>query len=374
MITTENTSNQNWFFKYKLYHIPFWCAYQYLWWVIAIGNPVKAAASILFTAMSVKFLFYVVFQVIAICFNLYYLIPKFLEKSRFTEYVIYLTLTILAASLLIVPGYYLAAFFAGKTLVDMYGPDGGCLYFLSTTSFPSTLASMTLAMSIKLTKNWIQTERRQRELEKEKLETELKFLKNQFNPHFLFNTINSIFFLIHKNADMASDALAKFSELLRYQLYECNDIQIPLSKEIAYMKNFIELEKLRQNDNVEIDFQMNAADTGHLGIAPFVLMVFVENAFKHVSKNSGKTNWIKIHLELKQAELNFSVSNSTSPQLTTDLIHYGGIGLKNVKRRLDLIYPEDYQLEIQNRDSDFEVKLSLKLSELVVRNFEEIAA
>lgn len=371
---TGSSPNQNWFFKYKLYHIPFWCAYQYLWWVIAIGNPVKAASSILFTAMSVKFLFYVVFQALAVCFNLYYLFPKFLEKGRFAEYVIYLLLTILVASLLIVPGYYLAAFFAGKTLTEMYGPDGSCLYFLSTTSFPSTLASMTLAMSIKLTKNWIQTERRQRELEKEKLETELKFLKSQFNPHFLFNTINSIFFLIHKNPDMASNALAKFSELLRYQLYECNDIQISLTKEIDYMKNFIELEKLRQNDNVEIDFQMNTAETGHLGIAPFVLMIFVENAFKHVSKNSGKTNLIRINLELDDMQLNFSIFNTTSPQLTSDLIHYGGIGLKNVKRRLDLIYPGLYDLEIQNSESDFEVKLALNLSELAIPKFDEITA
>ncbi|WP_159467775.1 sensor histidine kinase [Dyadobacter sp. 3J3] len=371
---TESTSNQHWFFKYKLYHIPFWCAYQYLWWVIAIGNPFKAADNILFTAMSVKFLFYVVFQVLAVCFNLYYLIPKFLEKSRFTEYVIYLLLTIMAASLLIVPGYYLAAFFAGKSLNEMYGPNGSCLYFLSTTSLPSTLASMTLAMSIKLTKNWIQTENRQRELEKEKLETELKFLKNQFNPHFLFNTINSIFFLIHKNPDMASDALARFSELLRYQLYECNDIQIPLSREIDYMKNFIELEKLRQNDNIEIGCRMNAIDSGNLGIAPFVLMIFVENAFKHVSRNSGKTNYISINLELNNTHLNFSVFNSTSPKLTSDLIQYGGIGLKNVKRRLDLIYSGQYALDIQNNDSDFEVKLSLNLSELVIPKFEEIAA
>ncbi|MEO6687335.1 MAG: histidine kinase [Dyadobacter sp.] len=245
---------------------------------------------------------------------------------------------------------------------------------MSTTSFPSTLASMTLAMSIKLTKNWIQTENRQRELEKEKLETELKFLKNQFNPHFLFNTINSIFFLIHKNPDMASDALARFSELLRYQLYECNDIQIPLSREIEYMKNFIELEKLRQNDNIEIDCRMNAVDSGNLGIAPFVLMIFVENAFKHVSRNSGKTNYISINLELNNKELNFSVFNSTSPQLTSDLIQYGGIGLKNVNRRLDLIYPGQYALDIQKNDSDFEVKLSLNLSELVIPKFEEIAA
>lgn len=112
----------------------------------------------------------------------------------------------------------------------------GSFYNCLGEAIPSTIASITLAMSIKLTKNWLQTERRKQLLEKEKLETELKFLKHQFNPHFLFNSINSIFFLIHKNPDMASASLAKFSELLRHQLYEYNDQQIPLHKEISYLE------------------------------------------------------------------------------------------------------------------------------------------
>ena len=361
-----NRSRQNWFFAYKLYHIPFWCAYQYLWWVIAMGNPAKAATSIFLTAFSVKFLFYVTFQALAVCFNLYYLIPKYLEKSRFAEYIIYLSLTIFCASWLIVPGYYLTAFVAQKTVHELYGVPLDCFYVFISTSFPSTLASMTLAMSIKLTKNWIQTERRQRLLEKEKLETELKFLKNQFNPHFLFNTINSIFFLIHKNADMASDALAKFSELLRYQLYECNDIQIPLGKEIAYLENFIELEKLRQNNNVKVTFDIEPAYTDHLGIAPFILMTFVENAFKHVSKHSDRPNWINIKLELNGPELSCFIVNSSDPDIANEVINYGGIGLKNVQRRLDLIYPEQYELTIQNDLNQFEIRLQLTLAELIL--------
>ncbi|WP_222597155.1 histidine kinase, partial [Chitinophaga pinensis] len=103
-----------------------------------------------------------------------------------------------------------------KTMQEAYGITG-IVFSVSGNSIPSTLAAMTLAMSIKLGKNWLQTQRKQQMLEKEKLETELNFLKHQFNPHFLFNTINSIFFLIHKNPDMASASLAKFSELLRYQ-------------------------------------------------------------------------------------------------------------------------------------------------------------
>jgi LytS/YehU family sensor histidine kinase len=216
-------------------------------------------------------------------------------------------------------------------------------------------------MSIKLAKNWLQTQRRQQLLEKEKLETELNFLKHQFNPHFLFNTINSIFFLIHKNPDKASDSLAKFSDLLRYQLYECNDKLIQLNQEITYMENTIELEKLRQNDNVEVSLLVDKRDDSRLEIAPFILMTFVENAFKHVSKHTDQPNWIRIKLEREAARLDFSVSNSRTDSVLTELVKYGGIGLKNVQRRLDLIYPGQYNLDIQCNNSSFEVKLQLHL-------------
>jgi sensor histidine kinase YesM len=357
-------SKQNWLLRNKLHHIPFWALYHFIWWTVAMGNPVKAATAIFLTPFILKFLFYVVFQALAVYFNLYYLIPKYLEKGRFTVYLIFLTLTITGASFLIIPGYYLSAFVSGQTMQQAYGANGDCFYGYLGTSLPSTLAAMTLAMSIKLGKNWLQTQRKQQLLEKEKLETELNFLKHQFNPHFLFNTINSIFFLIHKNPDMASASLAKFSELLRYQLYECNDKQILLSKEISYMENSIGLEKLRQNDNVEVLLQMELEDSDQWGIAPFILMTFVENAFKHVSKHADKPNWIRIHLEQDGERLDFSVSNSTSDVVTSDIVRYGGIGLKNVQRRLDLIYPGQYHLDIQHNDNSFDVRLQLRLTAL----------
>ncbi len=291
--------------KYKLYHLPFWCLYHYLWGVIAVGNPLKAASTILLMPYAIKFAFYVVFQAAAVYFNLYYLIPRFLEKSRFTLYISYLIITILCTASLIVAGYYLGTLITGKGFEAIYGPGTYCLYYFYSNALPSTLASITLAMSIKLTKNWIQTKRRQQLLEKEKLETELNFLKNQFNPHFLFNTINSIFFLIHKNPDKASVSLAKFSELLRYQLYECNDRQIPLNSEVIYLENSIELEKLRLNNNIKVDFQVSQSPTAHLAIAPFILMTFVENAFKHVSKHADQLNWITIKLDIHQEQLDF---------------------------------------------------------------------
>ena len=360
-----DTLNQNWLFKYKLYHIPFWCVYHYFWFTIAVANPVVAAKSMFFSAYSVKILAYVIFEAIAVYFNLYFLMPRFMKKHRLTEYIIYLSITAICTSTLINTGYYLSAFLAGCSVKKMFDVDPSNFAFFYNTSFPSTVASMTLGMSIKLTKNWLQTERRQQMFEKEKLETELKFLKYQFNPHFLFNSINSIFFLIHKNPDMASASLAKFSELLRYQLYECNDQQIPLEKELSYLENFIELEKLRQNKNVRVTFEINEPVPPNLGIAPFMLMTFIENAFKHVSKHTDGANWIMIEINLKGSELELNIANSISVDSIADAVNYGGIGLKNVKRRLDLIYPDQYQLDINKSQSRFAIKLHLKLGELM---------
>jgi len=358
---------QHWAIRYRLYHIPFWFLYNYLWWAITINSPSQAAWAIFFSPFATKFAFFVIFETLANYFNLYFLIPRYLEKGRFVVYTINLVITILLTATMIVLGYYLGAFFAGKQLADLYGKDNCSFYHLFIGSpLSSTMASITLGMSIKLAKNWIRTQQREQMLEKEKLETELNFLKYQFNPHFLFNTINSIFFLIHKNPDKASDSLAKFSDLLRYQLYECNDKQIPLSQEIIYMENTIELEKLRQNDNVEVSLNVKSGER-NLGIAPFILMTFVENAFKHVSKHTDQLNWIRIHLDLQDRELSFSVSNSNSDNRIKDVVHYGGIGLKNVQRRLELLYPKQYNLKIESDRSCFEVNLRLQLAELITQ-------
>lgn len=345
----------------KLYHIPFWLAYHYLWWVVAMGNPWKAAHSILFSPYAAKFAFYVVLQAVAVYFNLYYLIPKYLEKGQLKSYIGYLGITLLATALAIVSGYYVSAWLAHQSVEALFGRDTNCFFYFFGEAMPSTLASTTLAMSIKLTKNWISTERRKQLLEKEKLETELRFLKYQFNPHFLFNSINSIFFLIHKNPDAASSSLAKFSELLRHHLYECNDELVPLDKEIAYLRNFIALEKLRQNRGVSVTTDISEELPPDTGIAPFILMTFVENAFKHVSKDSDRENRIEIRLRAHCDILEFEVSNTSSPLAVQQAVHYGGIGLKNVQRRLDLLYPGQHNLALRNHEGVFHANLRISL-------------
>jgi len=362
--------DQHWFFKYKLYHIPFWCLYHYLWLSVAFGNPFKAAANIVFLPYSVKYLFYVVLEALAVYFNLYYLIPKYFETKRYPTYFTFLSLTIISTALLIVSGYYLSSSLTGKSLRELYGNGSNCFYYFMGYALPSAFASMTLAMTIKLLKNRMQEERRQERIEKEKLETELKFLKHQFNPHFLFNSINSIFILIRKNPKLASSALAKFSDLLRHQLYECNDQQIPLSKEINYLKNFIELEKLRQSAALNVEFLAADFYADHLGIAPFVLMTFVENAFKHVCEDPDIGGCILIRLSLDHQQLDMTVINTIGEDAGSSV---GGIGLKNVQRRLELVYPGQHALTITRNESLYTVNLQLTLKEMALSPVPEIA-
>ena len=162
---------------------------------------------------------------------------------------------------------------------------------------------------------------------------------------------------------MASDSLAKFSGLLRYQLYECNDQQISLDKEITYLRNFIELEKLRQNNNIEVIFEVEQPGTEYLGIAPFILMTFVENAFKHGANPSLAKSFIHIDyiLDSEHNHLTFSISN-TKPSILNELdkAKVGGIGLKNVQTRLNILYPSRHELKIVDETDKYTVTLTLQ--------------
>ncbi|MBX2925924.1 MAG: histidine kinase [Chitinophagaceae bacterium] len=359
---TNYTSSQSWWIRYKLYHIPFWFVYHCIWWSVSVGDPLVIFNSAFSTPYAIKNTFYVVFQALGVYFNLYYLIPRYLEKGHFIKYIFLVALTVIVCAVCIVPGYYVSSWLSGQPFKALYGVDpNNYFYFFQVNTLASSAASMTLGMSVKLTKNWLQAKRREQLLEKEKLETELKFLKYQFNPHFLFNTINSIFVLIHKNPDMASASLAKFSELLRHQLYESNEKVIALSREINYLENFIELEKLRQNNQTEVQVNIEKKFSDTYAIAPFILMTFVENAFKHVSFQTGSSNWIHIYLGMQEGNLKFSVINSVSPLPNVQAIKYSGIGLQNVHRRLELIYPGKHKLDIEKSDKYFKAELLLKL-------------
>jgi LytS/YehU family sensor histidine kinase len=202
-------------------------------------------------------------------------------------------------------------------------------------------------------------QQRMAETAKEKAEAELNFLKSQMNPHFLFNSLNSVYFLINKDNAEARGALHKFSEMLRYQLYEMNGEKIPVEKEIAYLKDYVALQQLRKDENYSVSFNYTADFKGFL-IEPLLLIPFVENAFKHISHHNDHSNFVKMDVNRSNGSLIFIVENSREPA-QMQIEKKGGIGLSNVKRRLELLYPDRHELRIEETDKTFSVKLNLKI-------------
>lgn len=197
-------------------------------------------------------------------------------------------------------------------------------------------------------------------LEQEKQVAELKFLKAQINPHFLFNGINSVYHLIDEKPAIAKDTLLKFSNLLRYQLYECNDDLIPLEKELAHIRDYVEMEKIRKGEDVTIQLEL-PEEVFNIKIPPLFFTPFIENAFKYVSNyEKGEDNQIhiKVRLYLEQGKLWFEATNTIDKSVNRLI---GGIGITNVKKRLDLLFPNQHDLVINKNTERFTVGLSLNL-------------
>jgi len=376
MSKTIWTTISNTIVKFKGHHIVFWAVYHLVWWTVYTGNIVTVLESFSEFHNIVKYLGYVVFQALGVYFSLYVLIPKFLEQRKYPQFFAALLIVLFVMCLCISANYYVAAAIAGKTPYELFRiePASPVIIFMRN-ALPSCVAAMTLGMSIKLAKNWQESQKRQQVLEKEKLETELKFLKSQFNPHFLFNTINSIFVLIDKNTEMASETLVKFSNLLRYQLYECNTNTISLQKELSYIESFMKLESLRQNKDFTLVTQYPDTISEDLVIAPFILIPFIENAFKHLSHDKKQEKWVDVKVVIKDTALEFEVSNSASFEEDTSDINdgmYNGLGLKNVKRRLDIVYANNYTLSTTKKEDAYSILLKLQLASNVTVEFQNI--
>lgn len=204
-----------------------------------------------------------------------------------------------------------------------------------------------------------QKEKRAIQLEKEKLETEMKFLKSQINPHFLFNALNNIYALTLTQSKSAPEHLLRLSDMLRYMLYECKVDRVPLKAEVDYLKNYIQMKNLKDSGgmNIEVFFQPQVPD---LHIAPLLFIPFVENAFKHSKIEDLDRGWIKIKLITVGREVRFCVQNSIPAQnFTKDQV--GGIGLDNVQRQLELMYPDQFSLDIEKKEDLFDVQLRIQL-------------
>lgn len=295
------------------------------------------------------------FYILIVYFNLNYLIPNYLNKKQF---LLYATLLILAAAIL-TPIKILVFFFkfSGKPdsqyelLQNQFG------YFL-TIFIVSCIATV-----VKIITDWLRQLKEKQELEKQTMQSELRFLKSQINPHFLFNTLNSLYALTLKKSDLAPDIVLKLSEMMRYMLYECNEKRVLLSKEISYLQNYIDLERLRQGQQIRINFQVNG-EIGEQTIAPLIFIPFLENSFKHGLMNTlEKDSFVNIQIDVQGRQLHFFIENSKPRQrpIRDPNRPSGGIGLANVHRRLNLVYPNRYDLKINDTPATYAVDLNLEL-------------
>lgn len=233
--------------------------------------------------------------------------------------------------------------------------------YLFSVYFTSTYVCAFIMMLIKAVKARFEEKQRLELLEKEKVTSELKFLKGQIQPHFLFNTLNNLYALTLSKSDLAPVVVLKLSDLLDFILYQSNQSSIPISKEIELIQGFIELETLRYGDKITIDFKYNTPDK-NIQIPPLLLLPLVENAFKHGVSGSMEKATIKIDLQANKNFLNFEVYNTKTINVVPKIQEGKGIGTANLKRQLTLAYPDNHSLEIEETKGSYRVQLSVNLN------------
>jgi signal transduction histidine kinase len=204
------------------------------------------------------------------------------------------------------------------------------------------------------TQKWTEQRQQVKNIQITQLQTELKYLRAQVNPHFLFNGLNTIYGSIDINNQQARDILLQFSDLLRYNLYEADVDWVDLGKEALHLQNYVALQRARSNNNLQIELTTSITDNT-IKVAPLIFIVFVENAFKYSSRDDGRINLIKISLQQSGNQVTFTCSNSYD----ADAEQTGGIGLNNVKRRLELLYKDRYTLTINTDQSTYYLQLIL---------------
>lgn len=288
---------------------------------------------------------------------IYFLFPKFLYKRKTGKFILLFGFSLILISLTqrftdnyIILKYYLTEF--------EIQPIFSYVQIMRSSINLGTV--MAFPFILKLVDHVNKVQQNEQFLEREKLEAELVFLKNQVQPHFLFNTLNSLYSLILKKSDQSLDVILKLSELLRYMLYETNSKRVDFKKEIDSIKSYLELEKIRYGDRIDLSFNI-WGDIDSNQIAPMLILPFIENSFKHSTKGFNGDAWITIDVGIKNNELKLNIENSVPKSGSDQESIIGGIGLQNVKRRLSLIYPENHDLKITSNEDSYSVHLNLKL-------------
>ena len=329
-----------------------------LFWLLYLANIIlsyQSQQSHNYSYFNVGLKEAVIFIIVFFLFYLNYLflIPKYLSNRKYWSYL---------TGIFTLLGFSVLLFILQARYFDWYFKTGD--YFLKDSIFTipyllfQEIIFLLVSTGAKFTLDWFYSLKLKDELEREKTVSEIKLLKSQISPHFLFNTLNNLYSLVKKKSDEAPDAVLMLSDLMRYMLKENSQEKIELVKEISYVKSYIELQRLRLS-NPNIVKSEIFIDNANAQISPMLLIPFVENTFKHADITSSDAV-IDFKLELKKGYLYFTVNNNIKERNKDETT---GVGLKNVKRRLDLLYPGKYKLDIKNKDNKFHVTLELKIND-----------
>jgi len=284
--------------------------------------------------------------------NAYYLFPTFFNRRTWWLYVL-LAVMLLGVSLLL-----------KNIILHAWFPEARVTPAANRIIFAPSFGIYVVSIVYRKILDNIRRERRQKEERAERLATELKFLRSQINPHFLFNTLTNLVSLARKKSELLEPALIQLSDLMRYMLYDTQGKRVPLSKEITYLRNYIGLQQLRFGENIDVSTTLELVPDMEQQslIEPMLLIPFVENAFKHGTSHLERPE-IAIRLTEQQGQLLFNVRNRIAPpSAESSKDRDSGIGLANVKKRLDLLYGEAHRLDIDEQDGWYEVTLKLTLS------------
>lgn len=295
--------------------------------------------------------------VFGVYLNTTVLIQLFLKKEKYVLYFIGLIVL-----------WYVTAIinqFTFEKLSDIIVPD---YFFISSYEIDDllkfSLVYIALSTLLKLSKSWFQVLETEKELEtlkRAQAETELKALKSNINPHFLFNNLTSLYGLARKKADETPEYILKLSALMRYMIYDTKDKLVPLNKELDYIVNYLELQKLRCDKTTRIKYEIRGEVNSHQ-IVPFLLIPFIENSFKHGGMNQNDTNIIDLSIIIEEESLEMQLKNSIPIKAGREIGGMGGFGIENVKSRLQLFYQDQYSLDLSQNKEEFSVSLKLNLN------------
>lgn len=337
-----------------LLHLSFWCVYLsfFIYQVLSHQRGPEPDWLDVLTIVGIQMIFAMIIGYL----NYFIFLPAFLKDKKVGRYLLQFFLAfVILMTLRLQLGRYL---FDGFTGDNQYLYSTRYTIQVVTTNF---FIVVFLGM-IRFAVEWFEFEARQKTVENERLTAELNFLKAQINPHFLFNTLNNLYYLAYTQSSNTTEVIAKLSQMMRYMIYDSNYPLVPLSKEIEYMENYISLERLRLNNQIPIKFSVEGGNPQDLLIAPLIFITFLENAFKHGVSNNHPEAWVNISISIQGSECVYRVENSKMPFTKPEAEQKSGIGIQNVKRRLELSYPGKHKLVVDDLQDRYTVQLNIQLS------------